>query len=117
MEYPPPPSGGGPEVNLHDDRGIHALKFSGLWTMYNVNVFLVVFITIIHSLAIILTILRLTRRIRIKLVSWDDWWVGLAAVMLAVYLGVLWQWKWISGKMPKIHDLPVYRDAEPFPVI
>ena len=56
-----------------------------------------VFITVIHSFAILLTALRMTRRIRIKLVSWDDYWASFAAVLVAVYLGVDW-WKWVSSE-------------------
>ncbi|KAL0573521.1 hypothetical protein V5O48_008442 [Marasmius crinis-equi] len=52
-----------------------------------------VFITIIHSLAILITILRLARRIRIKRFSWDDGWAALAASLVVVYLILDWV-KW-----------------------
>ncbi|KAK1224977.1 hypothetical protein PQX77_012126 [Marasmius sp. AFHP31] len=51
---------------------------------------------VIHSFAILLTILRLARRVRIRLLSWDDYWAAFATVLVAAYLGVDW-WKWTSN--------------------
>ncbi|KAK1232316.1 hypothetical protein PQX77_004567 [Marasmius sp. AFHP31] len=54
-----------------------------------------VFVTVVHSVAIAITILRLARRIRIKLLSWDDYWAAFSAVLVAVFLVVDWV-KWVS---------------------
>ncbi|KAL0068726.1 hypothetical protein AAF712_004055, partial [Marasmius tenuissimus] len=47
--------------------------------------------TFLTSLAILLTVARLTRRFRIRRLSWDDAWAALGMVLMAVYLGMYWE--------------------------
>ncbi|KAJ8077155.1 hypothetical protein PM082_001583 [Marasmius tenuissimus] len=47
--------------------------------------------TFFTSLAILLTVARLTRRFRIRRLSWDDAWAALGMVLIAGYLGAYWE--------------------------
>ncbi|KAL0573520.1 hypothetical protein V5O48_008441 [Marasmius crinis-equi] len=53
-----------------------------------------VLVTVFHVLAILFTVLRLTRRIRIQRLSWDDAWATVAGVLITIYLIIVWvKWK------------------------
>ncbi|KAJ8076405.1 hypothetical protein PM082_000828 [Marasmius tenuissimus] len=64
-----------------------------------------VFVTVVHSIAIAITMLRLARRIRIRLLSWDDGWAAFSAILVVVFLIVDWV-KWVS-----IEDKALIMDA------
>ncbi|KAJ8077152.1 hypothetical protein PM082_001580 [Marasmius tenuissimus] len=68
---------------VEEERGVHKLiEFS--------HPAVQALTTFLTSLAIPLTLARLTRRFRIRL-SWDDAWAGLGMMLIAVYLGMYWE--------------------------
>ncbi|KAK1224971.1 hypothetical protein PQX77_012120 [Marasmius sp. AFHP31] len=61
-----------------------------------------IFITVLHILAIISTILRLARRIRIKRLSWDDGWAVVATFFSIAFVIMGWvTWNSASAKLRK----------------
>ncbi|KAL0576932.1 hypothetical protein V5O48_005039 [Marasmius crinis-equi] len=58
-----------------------------------------VFVTFFHALAILFTILRLTRRTRIRLLSWDDAWAAITLVLLIAHLTTRWiEWRSVNDR-------------------
>ncbi|KAL0067961.1 hypothetical protein AAF712_004863, partial [Marasmius tenuissimus] len=49
-----------------------------------------IFITVLHIFAILSTIFRLARRIRIKKLSWDDGWVVVATFLSMAFVVLDW---------------------------
>ncbi|KAJ8088782.1 hypothetical protein PM082_014027 [Marasmius tenuissimus] len=49
-----------------------------------------IFITVLHIFAILSTIFRLARRIRIKKLSWDDGWVVVATFLFMTFVVLDW---------------------------
>ncbi|KAF9261955.1 hypothetical protein L218DRAFT_468445 [Marasmius fiardii PR-910] len=47
-------------------------------------------ITLFHCLAIVFTIARLTRRVRIRRFSWDDAWAALCLILAIMFLALEW---------------------------
>ncbi|KAG7090591.1 hypothetical protein E1B28_009696 [Marasmius oreades] len=47
-------------------------------------------LTLFHCLAIVFTIARLTRRIRIRRFSWDDACAGVCLLLIVIYMAVAW---------------------------
>ncbi|KAJ8088805.1 hypothetical protein PM082_014051 [Marasmius tenuissimus] len=60
-----------------------------------------IFITVISTLAIFSTTFRLARRIRIKRLSWDDGWAVLASLVAIGHLVMSWViWKLVENTKP-----------------
>ncbi|KAL0576933.1 hypothetical protein V5O48_005040 [Marasmius crinis-equi] len=70
-----------------------------------------VFVTFFHILAILFTISRLARRIRIKLLAWDDAWAAMAALFIIAHLTTRWiGWKLVD-KRPSMDDATYVEQA------
>ncbi|KAG7090590.1 hypothetical protein E1B28_009695 [Marasmius oreades] len=66
-------------------------------------------LSLFHGLAIVFTIVRLTRRIRIRRFSWDDTWAAVSLVFLVIYMAAIWhKLKMVKGGQSV--DLQTFRN-------